>query len=178
MSRAKALRRARYGQVAALTANVGTLAFNLVVSPWVALVPLACIIALALAIWMTTRTIRRREYLDRPRPDYAAIAAMEREVYGETFRHEGSIASMFLPPELHPLVTPEVPPGLFETIIETGRERIVSPKPSRCYCSWCRGRAGVHGDEAKAMYQAEVAAAMAQCRDLRWERHQARQEPK
>ena len=27
---------------------------------------------------------------ERPRPDYSAIAAMEREVYGEMFRHEGA----------------------------------------------------------------------------------------
>ena len=34
------------------------------------------------------RTVYRAE---RPRPDCAAIAAMEREVYGEAFRHEGSL---------------------------------------------------------------------------------------
>ena len=33
----------------------------------------------------------RRVYgVDRPRPDYSAIAAMEREVYGEEFKHEGA----------------------------------------------------------------------------------------
>ena len=48
------------------------------------------------------------------------------------------------------------------------------PRPARCYCNWCRGRAGVHDAEAKALYRAEVAAVMAQADErrpnLRWER--------
>ena len=31
-----------------------------------------------------------RRTLDRPRPDYSLIAAMEREIYGETFKHDGA----------------------------------------------------------------------------------------
>jgi len=79
------------------------------------------------AICLQTRLIRikdrQRLTALHPHPDYALIARMEREVYGETFRHKGSVASMFLPPELHPLVTPEVPPGLFETMAGLRRER-------------------------------------------------------
>ena len=77
---------------------------------------------------------------DRPRPDYAAIARMEQEVYGEASEHGGK----------------------------------EPPKPARCYCNWCRGRAGAHGAEAQALYRAEASAALAQCDEhrsnLRWER--------
>jgi len=34
--------------------------------------------------------LRKVYATERPRPDYAAIARMEREVYGETFKHEGA----------------------------------------------------------------------------------------
>jgi len=57
----------------------------------------------------------------------------------------GPIASMFLPPGCPPTMPPAGP----------------LPRPkARCYCNYCQGRAGVHGDDAKALYQAEVAAAM------------------
>lgn len=99
MSRAKKLRRARYGQAAAQTLNAGNLAFEALRGNWfLAAISAVCVVALAVAIWVQTKAIRRREYLDRPRPDYALIARMEREVYGEAFRHEGSIASVFLRP--------------------------------------------------------------------------------
>ena len=39
---------------------------------------------------LNTKTAARRRMAARPRPDYALIASMEREVYGETFRHDGS----------------------------------------------------------------------------------------
>lgn len=35
-------------------------------------------------------SLERARKRERPRPDYAAIAAMEREVYGEAFEHEGA----------------------------------------------------------------------------------------
>lgn len=44
---------------------------------------------LLLALAAQTRVIRRVEHANRPRPDYSAIAAMEREVYGRTFEHDG-----------------------------------------------------------------------------------------
>ena len=49
---------------------------------------------LVLVMCLQTFVIRRQRRTDaiasRPRPDYSAIAAMEREVYGETFEHEGA----------------------------------------------------------------------------------------
>lgn len=45
-------------------------------------------------VGLHTYVIRRQRRIDaiknRPRPDYASIAAMEREIYGETFGHEGA----------------------------------------------------------------------------------------
>jgi len=107
------------------------------------------VLLFVLAIGLQTYVIRRSRRIEaaanRTHPDYIAIAAMEREVYGETFRHEGSIASMFLPPELNPLVTPEVPPGLVETIIETRRERHTRPGSDRDESFW------LHIDEARRL---------------------------
>lgn len=50
--------------------------------------PMACIVALTALMCRLTRTIRQLRSLARPRPDYAAIARMEREIFGE----EGSDA--------------------------------------------------------------------------------------
>ena len=87
MSSAKTLRRVRVLQIAAIIINIAVLAFDLVRGSFLlALVPIACIIALTVAVRVQSGTIKRREWLDRPRPDYAAIARMEREVYGEAFK--------------------------------------------------------------------------------------------
>ena len=48
--------------------------------------------------------INRDRQLGRPRPDYSAIAAMEREVYGETFEHDGA-------PQRTEAVPPTMPPA-------------------------------------------------------------------
>lgn len=45
---------------------------------------------LALVMCFQTYVVRRQRRLDRPRPDYSAIARMEGEVYGETFEHDSS----------------------------------------------------------------------------------------
>ncbi|HEX3960913.1 MAG TPA: hypothetical protein VHZ03_30560 [Trebonia sp.] len=45
-----------------------------------------CILTISLA----TKTIRRRAEQLRPRPDYAHIARMERDIFGETFEHDGA----------------------------------------------------------------------------------------
>jgi hypothetical protein len=37
-----------------------------------------------------TRRAARQKIANRPRPDYALIAEMEREIYGETFTHDGA----------------------------------------------------------------------------------------
>jgi hypothetical protein len=68
------------------------------------LISLVMVAAVTATMVFQTRVIRRIERQNRPRPDYSAIAAMEREVYGETFRHEGSIASVFLPKDREPSV--------------------------------------------------------------------------
>jgi len=68
-----------------------------------------------LAIGLETCVVRRRRGSDavanRPRPDYISIAAMERDIYGETFRHDGApqdgrgpIASTLLPKDREPSV--------------------------------------------------------------------------
>jgi hypothetical protein len=55
---------------------------------------LACAGAITATLAWQVRYLHRAEIarLAQPRPDYAAIASMEREVYGETFRHEGAPA--------------------------------------------------------------------------------------
>ena len=91
MSGTKILRVVRWPQIAALIYNLGSFVFNTLIGNMVGMILGAvCVAVLAVAVCVQTRTIRRREYLDRPRPDYAAIARMEREIYGETFKHEGA----------------------------------------------------------------------------------------
>ena len=91
MNAARALRGVRVFQVAALLLNAAILVLDLIAGRLIlALVAVILIGGLAVAIRTQTRTIRRREELDRPRPDYSLIAAMEREVFGETFKHDGA----------------------------------------------------------------------------------------
>ena len=47
-------------------------------------------VAWAALICAQTQLIRRREYLDRPRPDYSAIARLEMPIWGRTFEHAGA----------------------------------------------------------------------------------------
>ena len=58
------------------------------------LVSLAGVLMLAAVMAFQTYVIRRldRQRLERlrPRPDYSSIAAMEEDIYGETFEHEGA----------------------------------------------------------------------------------------
>ena len=86
---------------------------------------LAVLAFVASVIGFQAFVIRRQERLDRPRPDYSAIAAMEREVYGETFEHDGGpetappVAALFKPGGL---ITRE-DAGAFETLAALRRER-------------------------------------------------------
>jgi len=68
-----------------------------------------------MAIGLETCVVRRRRgsgaVANRPHPDYISIAAMEREIYGETFRHDGTpqdgrgpIASTLPPKDRDPSV--------------------------------------------------------------------------
>ena len=89
-----------------------------------------------------------------PRPDYSAIARMEREVYGETFKHEGAPRTSALDPEVAQLH------AMMDDLAERATARQERAR-ARCYCNYCRGRAGAYGAEAKALYRAEASAAMA-----------------
>lgn len=90
MISAKTARRVRLLQVGALILNAGILALNLLAGNAIAIMNAVCVAALLVAVCFQTRTIRLREKLERPRPDYAAIARMERRIYGETFGHAGA----------------------------------------------------------------------------------------
>ena len=91
MSRTKGLRRVRVAQGAVIFFETGGGVFEALRGSAVGVGILAvCTVAVVLAMVWLTGKIRQREYLDRPRPDYSAIAAMEREVYGETFKHDGA----------------------------------------------------------------------------------------
>ena len=67
---------------------------------WMAAVPSATFALMAgTALWQTSRIAGFRAQLQRP--DYAHIASMEREVYGETFTHDGAPEAQ-RPPKPHP----------------------------------------------------------------------------
>jgi len=104
MSGTRPLRAVRIFQIVALLYNAGSFAYHAAIGSVFGMIAGAvCVVALAVAIGWTTGKIRQREYLNRPRPDYAAIAAMERELYGEAFEHEGA-------PEARRVVPPTMPP--------------------------------------------------------------------
>lgn len=42
---------------------------------------------------------------------------------------------------------------------------------TRCWCNWCKGRAGVHGEEAVSLYREQAAAAEALNGTAAWEWH-------
>lgn len=93
MRNLKFLRAWRVFLYAVLLINVGSLVLDALVGTWFAILPAIMIVGLVAVTRLHAKTIARREYLDRPRPDYSLIAAMEQEVYGETFEHEGTPAS-------------------------------------------------------------------------------------
>lgn len=91
MSGSKPLRRVRAFQVAALVYNLGSFIYHAVIGGVAGMIlGAACIAALAVGIRWITGKIGYLDALDRPRPDYSAIAAMERDIYGETFGHDGA----------------------------------------------------------------------------------------
>jgi hypothetical protein len=86
----KTLRAVRWVQGAGIFLCAGDLAFNLLRGNAAYAVTAVFLLAVwSLLFCVQTKLIRTREHLDRPRPDYAAIARMEREIYGETFEHDG-----------------------------------------------------------------------------------------
>lgn len=91
MSRAKGMRRVRAGQGAIVLFEIGGAVFETLRGHVAGVLILAaCAVAVTLAMLWLTGKIRQREHLDRPRPDYSLIAAMELEVYGQAFRHDGA----------------------------------------------------------------------------------------
>jgi hypothetical protein len=153
--------------------NLGTGIYDLAMGRVFGLISFACVLGLTATMAWQTKTIHRVERANRPRPDYGAIAAMEREVYGETFEHEGAPAVFVAPPPV---------PFMGTRPVEHPRpvryvKPVKPPKMARCYCNYCRGRSGVHNADAVALYRAECDAAMQTCdkhhehrSNLRWER--------
>ena len=91
MTRPEAMRIVRGFTVAALIFDGAVTLFELAGAAF----PVTAILAGAIAVIVTvlrwqTRYLHRKPAPIRPAPDYAAIARMEREVYGETFGHEGA----------------------------------------------------------------------------------------
>jgi hypothetical protein len=94
----------RVAATAAVVANVVTFAMNLAIGSLVAILPAVLVIAAVLMAMWETRLIsgqrqREAELLreTHPRPDYAAIAAMELEIWGRAFEHEGAPAATRTP---------------------------------------------------------------------------------
>ena len=83
MNSIRTVRRARAFNVGVLALEVAIFGFELANGSLFMIVPLAWIMVFIAVICWQTRVIRRLEHEARPRPDYAAIARMEREVYGE-----------------------------------------------------------------------------------------------
>lgn len=90
MNGVRAVRSWRIFNVVTLAFNLLLLTLNAVSGNILAVVNAAAVAILVAAVYVNTRTIHRIQERDRPRPDYAAIAAMERDIWGETFRHEGA----------------------------------------------------------------------------------------
>jgi hypothetical protein len=74
----------------AVALNAGLFIWNVVAGDWIALLSAVVLAALAVTLVFQTRQIRNLREQLRPRPDYAAIARMERDVWGETFGHAGA----------------------------------------------------------------------------------------
>jgi len=66
-------------------------------TPMLALSTVLCVVALVAQTHAIRRMDRQRLTQLRPRPDYAAIAAMERDVYGRAFEHDGGPAHATAP---------------------------------------------------------------------------------
>ena len=83
MNSIRTVRRARAFNVGVLALEAAIFGFELATGSLFMLLPLAWIAVFIAVICWQTRVIRRLEHEARPRPDYGAIARMEREIYGE-----------------------------------------------------------------------------------------------
>ena len=90
MNGVRAVRSWRIFNVVTLAFNLLLLTLNAVSGNILAVVNAAAVAILVAAVYVNTRTIHRIQERDRPRPDYAAIAAMERDIWGRTFEHAGA----------------------------------------------------------------------------------------
>jgi hypothetical protein len=67
-----------------------------------------------------------------------------------------------------PAVFMSVPDAVAAASAERKRPvRYVKPPQLKCYCNWCRGRPGVHGAEATALYRAQCAEVMKRSEAMR-----------
>src|SRR5580700_2126911 len=87
----RTMRAVRRGQVAGFTLTAADFAYsalrgNVIIGLAAAIL---AVVWLAL-ICLQTVVIKRQRRLDRPRPDYCAVARMEQAIYGETFEHAGA----------------------------------------------------------------------------------------
>ena len=84
----------RVFRVILLAYAAALVAFEMVTRGYVPVYTLAVIGFMLSVVGFQTYVVRRQRRIDaiknRPRADYASIAAMEREIYGETFEHDGA----------------------------------------------------------------------------------------
>lgn len=124
-----------------------------------ATISLALLPAVALTLVWQVRYIHRADARRlRPRPDYSLIASMERELYGETFEHEGAPEQGWQEAGAFAISAPPTMPP--EPPLPRPRRR----DDAKCWCSYCNGRRGVHGPDAIALYRAQCEAAMRESR--------------
>lgn len=81
-------RRLRVIEIAILILGVADLA--LTAGSFMMILSVAVIALMAYSLRVNVRTVRLIQRTHRPWPDYSAIAAMEQEIWGETFAHEGA----------------------------------------------------------------------------------------
>ena len=118
-----------------LVYNLGIGIYDFTMGHLFGLISFACVLGLAAAMTYQTKVIHRVERANRPRPDYSAIARMEREVYGETFEHEGAPAA----------VRPQRWDGL------TTHPDTTEPASLDQYVTWLRGYVK-HGEKPAHFY--------------------------
>lgn len=103
----------------------------------------------SLLFCVQTKLVHLREAINRPRPDYASIAAMERDVYGETFEHEGAPRKSALDPDvakLHAIMDDLAGRATARSeCISCGYPRtIASGRCGACYRQWKERRDSEH----------------------------------
>jgi hypothetical protein len=158
---ARQLRMVRRGQVAGFLLSGGDVGLMLRHGLYAAALPAFLIVVWLVLICVQTRLIQRREWLDRPRPDYSAIAAMERDIYGETFAHEGAPKSGSVA-ELH-------------AMMDDLAERAMRGRPPKHECVvFCGHGPARAGGMCAPCYRQEKVAGDCDCGEhpanFRWER--------